>query len=70
MGGWGEREREEEKEEEGAFQGWEELPVGGLFAVTGDGGVFQFAVGSGVTGFVFGVTEVGKAFQRVVEEVG
>ena len=43
--------------------------MGGRFAVMGDGGVFQFAVGGGVTGFVFGVAEVGRAFQRVVEEV-
>ena len=44
--------------------------MGGLFAVAGEGGVFQFAAGGGVIGFVFGVAEVGRAFQRMVEEVG
>ena len=45
-----------------------ELPVGGLFVVAG--GIFQSAVGGGVTGFALGVAKVGKAFHRAVGEVG
>lgn len=44
--------------------------MGRFFVVAGEGEVFQFVVGGGVTGFALGASEVGRAFQPTVEEVG